>query len=91
MPVLPHPLPAELVKGEHIVLADLLKLIPGSSSQEDSGPEPLVRSNYIPSSTQDPKPAPQAAKEKKKKVERVKAIDEGLEGFVDWGEPTANG
>ena len=47
--------------------------------------------NYLPLFVQDPKPAPQAAKEKKKKkVERVKAVGEGLEGFVDWGEPTAS-
>ena len=32
VPVLPHPFPEELVKGEHFVLADLLKLITGSSS-----------------------------------------------------------
>ena len=35
VPVLPHPLPAKLVKGEHFVLTDLLKLILGSSSQAD--------------------------------------------------------
>ena len=34
VPVLPRPLSEELVKGEHFVLADLLKLISGSSSQE---------------------------------------------------------
>ena len=31
--VIPCLLPAELIKGEHFVLADLLKSIPGSSSQ----------------------------------------------------------
>ena len=36
VPVIPHPLPAELVRGEHFVLIDLLKLIPGSSSQPGS-------------------------------------------------------
>ena len=30
--VLPNPLPAELVKGQHFVFSELLKLIPGSSS-----------------------------------------------------------
>ena len=38
--------------------------------------------------------APQAAKEKKKKKEkkagRVMAVGVGLEGFVDWGEPTTS-
>ena len=32
VPVIPHPLPVELVRGEHFVLADLLKSIAGSSS-----------------------------------------------------------
>ena len=36
VPVLLRPLPEELVKDEHFVLADLLKSIPGSSSQVDS-------------------------------------------------------
>ena len=31
--VIPCPLPVEPVKGEHFVLADILKSIPGSSSQ----------------------------------------------------------
>ena len=34
--VLPRSLPAELVKGEHFVLTDLLKLMSGRSSQVDS-------------------------------------------------------
>ena len=34
--VIPRPLPAKLVKGEHFVLKDLLKLILGSSSQANS-------------------------------------------------------
>ena len=32
-PVIPHPLPGEVIKGEHFVLANLLKSISGSSSQ----------------------------------------------------------
>ena len=39
-PVIPHPLPREVVKGEHFVLADLLKSIPCSSSQVGSAREP---------------------------------------------------
>ena len=31
--VIPHSLPVEVIEGEHFVLADLLKLVPGSSSQ----------------------------------------------------------
>ena len=34
--VIPCPLLIELIKGEHFVLADLLKSIPGSSSQAGS-------------------------------------------------------
>ena len=30
--VLPHPLPNEVVKGEHFVLVDLLKSLPGGST-----------------------------------------------------------
>ena len=30
--VIPRPLPAEVVEGEHYIVADLLTLVPGSSS-----------------------------------------------------------
>ena len=33
IPIVPHSLPVEVIKGEHFVLDDLLKLAPGSSSQ----------------------------------------------------------
>ena len=84
VPVLPRPLPIELVKGERFVLSYLLKLISRGSSQAESALETFVRSDYLPLSAQDPKPAPHAAKKKKKKVGRVKATREGLEWFVDW-------
>ena len=102
VPILPHPLPAELVKGEHFVLTDLLKLIPRSSSQAESAPEPLVLSNCLPLSVQDPKLAPLplakqdlqlvplAAKKKKRKTEHIKVTSVGLEGFVDWTDPIIN-
>ena len=32
LPVIPRPLPIEIVEGEHYVIADLLNLAPGSSS-----------------------------------------------------------
>ena len=35
--IVAHSLPSELIEGEHFVLADLLKLNPGSSSQAVSG------------------------------------------------------
>ena len=93
--VLPRPLPADLVKGEHFILADLLKLIPGSSLLAESALEPVVRSDCLPLSAQDPKPtqlplakqdsqpAPQATKKKKKKIGHIKVVGTGLEGFVD--------
>ena len=34
--VIPHPFPKKLIKGEHFILTDLLKSIPGSSSQAGS-------------------------------------------------------
>ena len=42
VPVIPRPLPGELIKGENFILADLLKSIPGSSSQAGSDQEPQV-------------------------------------------------
>ena len=36
VPVIPRLLPEKLIKGEHFILADLLKSIPGSSSQAGS-------------------------------------------------------
>ena len=40
VPVIPRSLPREVVRGEHFVLADILKLILGSSSQEGLAREP---------------------------------------------------
>ena len=42
-PVIPRPLPGEVVGGEHFVLADLLKSISGSSSQVGSAREPQAK------------------------------------------------
>ena len=39
IPIVPRSLPAEDIKGEHFVLADLLKLVPSSSSQAVSAHE----------------------------------------------------
>ena len=38
--VIPHLLLEELIKGEHFIIVDLLKSIPGSSSQARSNQEP---------------------------------------------------
>ena len=69
LPVIPRPLPKELIKGEHFILADLLKSNPGRSSQAGSDQEPqaefaqkslttFVQPDQSPLVVQDPKPAP---------------------------------
>ena len=96
IPVIPRPLPEELVKGNHFVLTDLLKSIPGNSSQAKPAQEPqaeitegglvsFVRPDQPPLVVKDPKLAPQAAK--KKKVGLIKAADARLEGFMDLVDP----
>ena len=66
VPVIPRLLPEELIKGEHFIFADLMKSIPGSSSQAGSAQEPqakitqdalatFVRPNQSPLAVQDPK------------------------------------
>ena len=91
--VIPRSLLEELVSGEHFVLVDLLKSIPGSSSQVRFAKEPqaettqetsatFTRPDQSPLDEQDFRPAPQAAKKKKKG--KIITISVGLEGFVDW-------
>ena len=74
--VIPHPLPGEVVGGEHFVLTNLLKSISGSSSQAGSAREPqaeiaegalvsFVRPDQLPLREQDSKAAPQVVKRKK--------------------------
>ena len=46
-PVIPRPLLAELVKGEHFTLVDLLKSILGSSLQAGSAQEPLAQKPHV--------------------------------------------
>ena len=85
VPVIPHPLLAELVRGEHFVLTDLLKSIPGSSSQAGESQEPQAEMAL--GALVSHKAAPQAMEKKKrkkaKKVGQIKAADAGLDGFVD--------
>ena len=68
-PVIPRPLPGEVVGGEHFVLVDLLKSISGRPSQEGSAREPqaeiaegalvsFVRPDQSPLREQDSQPAP---------------------------------
>ena len=56
-----------------------------------------VRSNQLPLAERDPQPTPQAMKKKKKKKKKkpkkgrqTKAVGAGLEGFVDWMDPTTS-
>ena len=89
--VIPHPLLANLVKGEHFILVNLFNSIPGSSSQAGSTQARVVkgalvefvRSDQLPLTERDPQPAPQATKKKAKKGGQTKAVSVGLEGFVD--------
>ena len=102
VPVIPCPLPTKLVKGEHFVLADLFDSILGSSSQAGSAQARVaeralvesVMSDQLPLAKQDPQPTPQAAKKNKKMREnkggRTKAIDVGLESFMDWTDQTSS-
>ena len=76
--VLPRPLPSEVVKGEHFVLADLLMSLPGGSSKAEAVPKPLVRLDYLPLAVQDPKPTPQVVT-MMKKSRQAKAAGEGLD------------
>ena len=83
MYVLSCPFSSEVVNGEHFVLTDLLKSLPGGSSQEEAVLKTLVRPDYLPLVVQDPKPSSQAVTKKKKKSRQAKATSEGLEGFMD--------
>ena len=45
VPIIPRPLPIELIRGEHFTLADLLKSIPGSFAQAGSTQEPQAETS----------------------------------------------
>ena len=64
--IFPCPLPSEVIKGEHFVLADLSRSFPVGSSQAKATSKPLVRPDHLPLAVQDPKLVPQTAKRKKK-------------------------
>ena len=81
VPVLRRPLSSEVVEGKHFILVDLLKSLPGSSSQAGTALEPFVRPDHLPLAFQDPKLVPQTVKRKKeKKTGQAKVSDMGLEG-----------
>ena len=72
VPIIPCPLPSEIVEGgAHFVIADLLNLIPGSSSPtreaetEAAGRELVINTQPVqPSSTsEDSGPGPQASRQ----------------------------
>ena len=100
VPVVPHSLLAELVEGEHFVLAKLYKSSPSSSSQEAATQEDqaeaaigtLVRS-AMDVQPQSPLLAPWPKKKKKEsrtRARQTKIAGVGLEDFVDWTKVISN-
>ena len=101
-PVIPRPLPREVVKGEHFVFADILKSISSSTSQARFAREPqaeiakgalvsFAQLNQSPLGEQGSQLAPQAVKRKKaKKVGQIQAASSRLEGFMDLVDPISN-
>ena len=80
VPVIPRPLPGEVVRGEHFVLVDLLKSISSSFSQAGSAREPqaeitegalvsFILPDQSPLREQDSQPAPLVVKRKKARAE----------------------
>ena len=67
VPIIPHPLPSEIVEGEHFFTANLLSLIPGGSSlareaeSEATGRELVIRTQpeQPSSASEDSGPTPQ--------------------------------
>ena len=91
IPIVPRSLPVEVIKGEHFVLANLLKLVPDSFSQpiptlEDqtrAAARTLVRSDHV-THPQSPQAAPQPAKKNETRIWQSKAVSAELEDFLDW-------
>ena len=89
--IVPRSLLAKVIKGEHFVLIDLLKLVPSSSSQAISTKEgrvgaatrTLVRSARV-TQLQSPRVAPQPAKKRETRAWKTKTTGARLEDFVDW-------
>ena len=89
--IVPCSLPFEVIEGEHFVIVDLLKLVPGGSShaistqrgQAEAIARPLVRSALV-TQPQSPRVAPRPTKKRESKVRQTKTVGAGLEGFVDW-------
>ena len=71
LPAIPHPLPIEVVEGEHYVIADLLTLISGSSSPAQASETEVVGQELAISlrpekpslAREDPSVAPRSSKE----------------------------
>ena len=89
--IVPRLSPIEVIEGEHFVLADLLKLVLGSSSQAISAKEgqtkaatrTLVRHTRV-TQPQSPRPTPRPKKKSETRVRKSKTAEAGFEGFVDW-------
>ena len=71
LPIIPLPLPTEIVEGEHYVIADLLNLAPGNSSPAQNFETEVVGRELVISfwpeqpslAREDSGPTPQASKE----------------------------
>ena len=74
VPVLSRPLPNEVDKGEHFVLAYLLRSLQRGSM------EPLVQPDHLPLAVQDPKPVPRWQKEKRKRRPDKRSCQHGIGG-----------
>ena len=92
VPVIPRSLSTVLIKGEHFVLADLLKSISGSSSQAGVSQDP--QAEIAQGAQVNPNLAPQEAKKKKgqkgKKAGQVKAVGFRVGGFCGLGESSSS-
>ena len=85
IPIVPRLLPTKVIEKEHFVVADLLKLVSGSSSQPIPGQEDqmeatartLVRYAHI-AQPQSPRATPWPAKKSKTRVRQSKATDAEL-------------
>ena len=91
IPIVPCSLLAKVIEGEHFVLADLLKLVSGSSSktifdqegQTEAPTRTLVRYARV-TQPQSPRLALGQAKRRETRVRQTRTTGVGLEGFVDW-------
>ena len=88
--IVPRSLTIEVIEGEHFVLADLLKLVPGRSSQaisaQESQTEDAIRTLGRSARVTQPRslqPAPRSTNKRKTRARKTKTNGARLEGFVN--------